>query len=46
MPDQMPWRSPFGATEDRNEMGPDHAAAVEMWRSPFGATEDRNPFPR
>ena len=35
------WRSPSGATEDRNAGG-DHGVDGLLWRSPSGATEDRN----
>jgi hypothetical protein len=40
---QERWRSPFAASEDRNNSGP--ASIVELrvtWRSPFAASEDRN----
>src|SRR5699024_102962 len=36
------WRSPFGATEDRNYTWLGLGAPDVPWRSPFGATEDRN----
>ncbi len=36
------WRSPSGATEDRNVHGDRVVDAHPPWRSPSGATEDRN----
>ncbi|MFI6735619.1 hypothetical protein ACIBI9_22085 [Nonomuraea sp. NPDC050451] len=39
------WRSPFGATENRNDIfAHDHASRTFEWRSPSGATEGRNTY--
>ena len=37
-----PWRSPSGATEDRNTAVTVAGSVARVWRSPSGATEDRN----
>ncbi|KQX77040.1 MULTISPECIES: hypothetical protein [unclassified Streptomyces] len=37
------WRSPLGATEDRNDAWTTYTPTWTVrWRLPFGATEDRN----
>ncbi len=36
------WRSPLGATEDRNPVVVATGRHQPVWRSPLGATEDRN----
>ena len=39
------WRSPSGATEDRNTVLEDNTVTRDLWRSPSGATGDRTTLP-
>ncbi|GAB2950000.1 hypothetical protein GCM10027028_60470 [Streptomyces sundarbansensis] len=40
--DAQGWRSPSGATEDRNDERAEQIARTHQWRSPSRAAEDRN----